>query len=269
MDSNNVLRSYVVATRHDILNDSDQATDLFIGTITTTIPTSDHVGFVPYLNLPGEAGYENQDLMVLGKPARGGIGSIESFIDMSGGGINLTRGFIFRFEAPPPNNLPDDDCHGEIGDSGSPSFVLSNGQAAIVGTHTSIDEAGGDELTYDTFVPHYIDELNAIMASDGYHMTEATPAETTIAITQTPPAGPIRAGYPFTIGIGLENTGANHANNLKLTDTLNDDWQDATPLILSSSSTPASAELDRISVEFAASPQLRRYFRVKIVLTEN
>ena len=222
LDSNNVLRTYQIASLHSILNDQNDASDLFLGKITTPIAPGDHVSFVPYLKLPNEAAYVGQDLVILGKPALGGIGRIESFLTISEDGVNPTRAFVFRFDNTTPILPPPDasDCHGQSGDSGSPSFVLSSGSAAIVGIHSTIDDPGGDELTYDPFIPHYIDRLNAIMETDGYHMTESVPAATTLSITQTPPTGTIRAGYPFTVGIALENTGTKAANNLKLSDTL-------------------------------------------------
>lgn len=52
------------------------------------------------------------------------------------------------------------------GDSGGPSFVVENGALAIVGIYSfhAFDSVSGDPvLSGDSFVPSYIDELNAVM----------------------------------------------------------------------------------------------------------
>jgi len=219
-----------VEALHTIENDviqpdgKGQATDLLLGELSAPIEPESGVQFLPYLNLVSEGAYIGQPLVVLGKPARGGRGTIGAIADFGGdpltggSGISQTRTMHFSY-----NTLAGlaDDAHAEGGDSGSPSLVVEDGRAALVGTHTAVLNLANTVTTIDTFVPHYIDELNQVMEAGGYHMTAATPASTTLGLSAQLPSGPIRAGYPFAVVIGVvnEGTGAD-ANNLRVEQSL-------------------------------------------------
>jgi len=241
VDQDGTVRTYEIGTINSIPNDEGEASDLFLGTLEGVIPDSDKVNFQPYLSLPSESNYQGQNILFTGhrlatpKNLRIGSGTIGSFSNFgddpvtSGSSINSTRTFQIVYSNI---GFGGDDAYAESGDSGSPSLVVVDGRGAIVGTHTAVANATiniglatpGTIVTYDTFVPHYIDELNALMELDGYHMTRAVPGtvKPTTTLTLTP-AFPtiIRAGYPFTLDLAVANTGVvTDANNLKLSATL-------------------------------------------------
>jgi len=223
--SDNQYVERAISALHTIPNSNGEATDLLLGELSEPVDPASGVQFLPYLNLATEGAYAGQPLVVLGKNARGGRGTISpTFIDFGddpitgGSGINSTRAMQFTYSTLGGGN---DDAHAEAGDSGSPSLVVSGGRAAIVGTHTAVLSALGTTTTVDTFVPHYVEELNAVMESDGYHMTDANPASVALGLTQELPTGTIRAGYPFTITISVENQDlTNDTNNLRVVQTL-------------------------------------------------
>jgi hypothetical protein len=241
VDQDGIIRTYEIGSTNSILNDEGQPSDLFLGTLEEVIPDSDKVSFQPFLSLATEGNYQGQNILFMGhrlaapKNLRIGAGTIGSFTDFgddpitSGSSINSTRAFQIVYSNI---GFGADDAYAESGDSGSPSLVVVDGQGALVGTHTAVANASiniglaapGTIVTYDTFVPHYIDELNAIMEIDGYHMTRAVPeaSKPTTTLTLTPSLPPvIRAGYPFTLNLAVANTGlVNDANNLKLSATL-------------------------------------------------
>ena len=66
--------------------------------------------------------------------------------------------------------LDDDDCYLQSGDSGSPSFVQVGSQVALIGIHSAIDTIPGGQVNYDTLVPHYITELDAVLNPLGFRM---------------------------------------------------------------------------------------------------
>lgn len=236
-----VTKTYEIGSLRSILNDNNEPTDLFIGTLESPVPASDLVSFQPFLSLAAEGNYQGQSLLFMGhrvaspKNLRIGSGTIGSFTNLgadpitSGAPFNETRAFQIVYSNI---GFGGDDAFAQAGDSGSPSLVVVDGRGAIVGTHSAVANASlniglaqpGSTITYDTFIPHYIDELNAIMASDGYHMTRAVPGaiKPSTTLTLTPSLPPvIRAGYPFTIDLTVENTGlAENANNLELSATL-------------------------------------------------
>lgn len=218
LSASGTIRSAAVHSLYTIPNASGQPTDLLLGRLATPMLPSSGVRFLSTLLLDTEAAYIGQTLGVLGQPARGGRGIIGPISDFGGdpitgaSGINTTRTFQFNYASL--TGSPDD-VYAESGDSGSPSFVVTGGKAAVVGTHTAVLTAAGTTTTFDTFLPAYAAQVNTIMAADGYHLTAATPKTTTLGFTrQVLPAQP-RAGYPVTIQYTLSNTGAAAANNVR------------------------------------------------------
>ena len=220
VSADGTVRSSTVQSLSTIPNAGGQATDLLVGRLSTPFLPASGVRFLPCHLLDTEAAYIGQTLGVLGQPARGGRGIIAGFVDFGGdpitggSGINTTRTMQFTY-----SNLTGsaDDAYAESGDSGSPSFVVVNGRAAVAGTHTAVLNAAGTVTTFDTFLPAYLAQVNAVMEADGYHLTAAAPKTTTLMLTQqVTPAIP-RAGYPVTIQFTLTNTGALFAaNNVRL-----------------------------------------------------
>lgn len=116
-----------------------------------------------------------------------------------------------------------DDCHFEVGDSGSPSFVtIGNGPAArpaVIGTHSYINPSISDPppatyTNYDAYVPYYVPNLNGLMAADGYQMRPASMQSATLAIAPTITADPSPAiqnlAQSATIQISTSNREANN-----------------------------------------------------------
>lgn len=224
------IRDYSVKAHHDILNDDSPSdggpkpTDLSLGELVETVAPSDGINFQTYLKLPNEAAYlafPNNQLITLGKNFRGGIGIANAINDFfgtpvtSGGNINNTRTMQFVYQTFEGSQ---DDSHVEGGDSGGPSLVNVNNRGAIVGIHTAVLPAVGTTTCIDSFVAHppYISQINNIMATEGYHMTEAVPESIPMTLTPVIPTV-IRAGYEATLGFNISNNDLiNGANNLKV-----------------------------------------------------
>jgi len=56
---------------------------------------------------------------------------------------------------------------GQSGDSSSPSFVLVNGNLAVVGVHSAINGSPPPDQTYDTFIPNYLTDINNVLSVSG------------------------------------------------------------------------------------------------------
>ena len=242
LSKNGVVKTYAIESTTPILNEDGVATDLFIGTLETEVLPADQVNFQPYLSL-AQPQYEGQTLIFTGhRPganpnhragrgvitARTQIGDGSTTGAITGDSFNETEVFtwVYQESGLVLTNTPDD-AHVQSGDSGSPSLVNVNNRGALVGTHTALTTVGLDGFrqitSIDTFVPFYVDKLNAIMSADGYHMTRAVPGITQpsapLSVTPSNP-GILRAGYPAIINLDVRNTGvADAANNLKLTQT--------------------------------------------------
>lgn len=166
------LRSFTVVNLYNITNTAGQNTDLFLGELNREVVPCDDITFYPILNAGSEANYVGKELLVYGKTARVGKGNINAFQDFGGdpitggAGINNTRAYNFSYLNA--TGSPDD-CHAEGGDSGSPSFVATNGELFVVGVHTAILTTALTVATFDTFVPHYLDQIGGILGQQGFH----------------------------------------------------------------------------------------------------
>ena len=173
-NSNGELRSFTVGSIFNVRNESNEVTDLFVGELVETIGAGDALSFYSLPDFPGEAAYLGQELLVYGRSARVGLGIVDSFLTFgadpvtSGAGINDTRSYLFNYDEMGGGRH---DAHGESGDSGSPSFIVMQDRLTLVGTHMGIVIGPTFVNTYDVFIPHYVDEINAIMAGAGYQLS--------------------------------------------------------------------------------------------------
>jgi len=160
------LREYTVAAQHVLTNAAGQNVDLFVGELETAVTPCDHISFYPVLDLPSEADYQGEPIILYGRSARAGSGTIGDFEDFPGeGSIGTTRTCRIHYMNAAGDG---DDCHVESGDSGSPTFAMRDGTLFVVGTHSSVSSEPAVTISSDTFVPHYADQIRAILLADGY-----------------------------------------------------------------------------------------------------
>ncbi len=215
---------FTVAAILPIKNAANEDTDIFIGVLGEEVGASLGIRPLTVLNLANEAAYNGRDLLVTGNPARAGRGVITGFQDFggnpltSGGGMNNTRAYNFVYNTFFGNM---DDAYAEVGDSGSPSFVIDeNGNRWLVGTHTAVLSALGTITTIDSFLPAYFDKSDALMEALGFHLKRANTTATTHSLGATLSAPALAAGGTFSLNLAVANTGAAVAHNLDLTVTL-------------------------------------------------
>jgi hypothetical protein len=216
--SDGVVVSRTVSAFTPIQDGSGDNTDLALVTLSSPLPAT--VKPFPWLNLGDEASYVNQELIVLGFNARGGRGAIRSFqtFDLDEGGPQGdTRLYDFEYD---PASGGDDDCYLEPGDSGSPTFAMAASEAALVGLHSSVSSPEPTIVNYDTFIPHYIAELDLLLAPSGHRMAPVNFTATTLGIPSASASpGTLRRSHPGEISFSVGNTGAELTGNLAVTVT--------------------------------------------------
>jgi hypothetical protein len=199
-------------------------TDLTLGTLNAALPAN--VKPLPYLNLADEEDYEGKEIVVFGyglTPGtilRAGSGEISGIGDLDGDGPGGSYGdtrvaeFVYFGSGTGP-----DDAHFTLagGDSGSPSFVMEGGQPALTGIHFTVATAGADVHNFDTFVPHYVSDLDLLLASSGYRMRPAIFTPTTLGFSSSPTPSVLVSGAAGSIDFTVENTGAETTGNLAVT----------------------------------------------------
>jgi hypothetical protein len=155
--------------------------DLWLGKLTTPIPSSAHITYYPVLDLPYYDDYLGDVIYVNGKPNRVGRNVIDRFElgqeeDKDKNIVKETVSMGYDYDTV--NGLGADECYLQIYDSGGPSFVDAGGRLALVGIHYYINQLPG-ELRYsaDSFVPYYINQLNDHMS--GASVSTVTPEPST------------------------------------------------------------------------------------------
>jgi len=166
-------------------NNNNTASDLTLGTLDRALVAADQVNFFSVADLATEALYTGRALFVYGKTPKVGQATIGAFQDFAAdpvtgsSGLNPSRTYQFTYSTAAGGN---NDATFEVGDSGSPSFTIIGGQLALTGTHSALVSIGTTKINYDTFVPEYLDELNAAMAADGFQVTAPVPEPSAYAL---------------------------------------------------------------------------------------
>lgn len=191
-------------------NDSGGTSDVLVFRLSAPLTEADRITPLPYLNLANETAYLNTVLTTFGKNTRAGRGRISAFADFSSPMENIerTRTFNFTYSNLTGNR---DDAHFETGDSGSPSFAIVNNRPALVGIHLAISTTFASVTNIDSFVPHYAERINALLAPEGYQLIPAYPDPVTLGTSLT--GNTLREEKSGSLTIELANTSANTATN--------------------------------------------------------
>jgi hypothetical protein len=129
----------------------------------------DHVSFYPVIVQP-EQWYVGKSLFVYGQSNQAGVNTI-SFIDDGdfGGGASLTRVVGYYYDSADPYQ---DQAKLVGGDSGKPLGMIWQGQYTPLGSHFGVASASPTvAVNASSFIPYYVDQINAYMAPSGEQVT--------------------------------------------------------------------------------------------------
>lgn len=152
-----------------------QSSDLWLGRLTAPLNPKHRIAKYPVLALGSDAAYLGSFMFAYGAPDRVGTSRIGAVVDDFE--IGRTRTMRFWFHAEEGTGTGAGDCHLIGGDSGGPSFALVGGRLALVGAHFTTNDTNGvpdpeDSWPFgygwsgDSFVPFYIDQLDANMGAE-------------------------------------------------------------------------------------------------------
>jgi len=128
--------------------------DTGVGTFAESVPYDDQVTHYPVaVSGKGLEPFIGKTIFMYGHPARIATNEIVEGIMLE----NMASEYNFD-----TTGLTAGMGKSEVGDSGSPSFLVINGKLALVGTHWKIDT--------DSMVSGIVPAMNAIMAADGAHL---------------------------------------------------------------------------------------------------
>lgn len=207
-----LLNRQILSTQ-TVKNAKGEDTDLLLGTLQEPVSQA-ATGIAPFpvANLGADANYLGLRSWVFGKVAIAGRGTFSGFGTLSADGFSHNRFIYFDYKNA---SGAADDCYFESGDSGSPTFIVENGQPALVGTHSYEDSIAAGHRSYDTFIPDQLPQLDALMEGQGYHVKRLHPAATALNLSAAPVA-PLQTGQTGSVTLATANSGAADAHNLSL-----------------------------------------------------
>lgn len=200
--------------RTEIVRDSGGNTDLSLGTLETPVDTSVIKPF-RYADLPSENSYAGTGF-VFGRTAQAGLTTFQNVTNFTNPSLsasfNNTRYIVLAYNRTSGNS---NDAFLEEGDSGSPSFLEINGELALVATNSLVAETSSVLFGFSSFLPFYVDEVNALMADEGFQLSSSSPSATTLSATQGVTTT-LRAAFDGSLTFTVSNTGATRANNVEV-----------------------------------------------------
>lgn len=145
--------------------------DLYVGELATPIPAASNIMSYALMSLPSTNSYVNLPLLIYGYAPLDGVGGNPAVgtkvgTNVFGGFAPFLGNTLFWYDQDPVTG----EAYGQAGDSGSPSFALVGSTLALLGTHYTIGTAEGNDATFDTFAPNYIDQIQSILQADGYSL---------------------------------------------------------------------------------------------------
>ena len=158
----------------------DSNSDLWLGELSS--PVGAGVAIYPILSLPNPANYKNLPLYTVGLADGSGVCNMRLGCNniSSAGGSSMD--FVYNTSAGVGSN----ESYVMSGDSGGPSFVPVDGQLALVGTHSAHSDANpvNGSISIDTFVPFYINAIDAAMLANGSseQVTLVVPEPSTVVL---------------------------------------------------------------------------------------
>ncbi|MGF1449385.1 MAG: hypothetical protein ACFB20_08220 [Opitutales bacterium] len=169
----------------------DQTSDVYLGQLDS--PVSDAIATYPIASFPSASAYQGAQVYVVGRSdtdsnqftnMRVGRGVIQGFLSIpivNGAGIltNFTDTYTYN-QTNAQNLLGGDAALLVLFDSGGPSFVVIDGQLAIVGVHSAVNV--NLRLSFDTGLFLYLDEILAATANAVSTLEHKTVQSATITV---------------------------------------------------------------------------------------
>jgi hypothetical protein len=154
--------------------------DLVVGKLTESISASDGISHYKVLDADDYTTdwydinwYVDKDIYTYGTYGKAGVNKIDYFASTSTMplGSNPDNATLCAVYDTHATGDYVNEAGAQGGDSGSPSFIVHEGELTLLGTHFAINgNTSSTWRTYDAFAPAYLDEIDAIVNDDGYQV---------------------------------------------------------------------------------------------------
>jgi hypothetical protein len=182
LNRDGVLKTYAISSYLTTTYPGGSTSDLLVAQLSAPIAAADNITVYPVVR-PLPFGptmetsnpqlldfYRGKDIIVVGQNqgpggariGRNTIDDLGTFNFGSGSPNTDTGGLIWQSV----NQL--DSVRLVGGDSGSPDFLYYNGQLSLIGANAGIDTTVNPQLNASSFIPFYVDQINALIAGTGF-----------------------------------------------------------------------------------------------------
>ncbi|MBK1827504.1 hypothetical protein [Haloferula rosea] len=207
-----VLRDYEILELDIVKNADDEATDLFIGTLKQPVDLSQIKPFGVFT--PADEVYVGKEAIVFGKVGEAMKRAVDGeWALQNSPGFDTTRLLYFDYD---PGGTNPKDIHYQGGDSGSPAFVIVEGQPTILGVASTLDQVSGKLRSSMSLVPAYVNEIDEIMEAKGYHLTRVDPVPEGGLSAETVAGANLRQSQPGGVALRVSNSGNEELHNLRI-----------------------------------------------------
>ena len=209
-----VLHDYTVESVTQVAVNGN-GVDLMLGRLIAPVVAETGITPLPYLYFADSTAYSNIALQIFGENGQVGAGSLRGYNNLDPGTGMTWMSYFARMAS----ETGQDDCNFTIGDSGSPTFSLWNGKPALVGTHSMLftDAQNTFYFNYDSFVPTYAPQINALMEADGWRMIPSEVAPTTLAGKASTSPSPLVPGQAGSATFTVQNSSRTPDGNVRVT----------------------------------------------------
>lgn len=209
-----VLHDYTVDSVTQVTVDGN-GIDLMLGHLSAPVAAETGIKPLPYLYFEDSSSYADIPLQVFGENAQVGAGSLRGYNNLDPGTGMTWMSYFSRMAS----ETGQDDCNFTIGDSGSPTFSLWNGKPALVGTHSMLftDAQHTFYFNYDSFVPTYVPQIDAVIAAEGWRMIPSVVAATSLTAKASTSPSPLAQGQAGSATFTVQNSSRTPDGNLRVT----------------------------------------------------
>jgi hypothetical protein len=212
LSTSGTLVERTVAETKRIINPTFSSSDLCLITLSSPIEAADGIDPLPYLNLPSEEDYLDQELIVFGSQAKAGRGRLSEIRTIN---INWIVSRSFKFDYYPDDGGTSD-ARIANGDSGSPSLVDVDGRPALLGVHLATSTSDEMQSNYDAFIPYYVEQIDSLIAAAGFRMTPVNSPSGTLGCAPLIASASARQGHPLDLDFVLTNPTGHTTGNLEV-----------------------------------------------------
>ncbi len=162
--------------------------DVWMGRLSEAVPAADNIAYYAFSAFVMPQDYVGQDILVYGRDDRVGANQIDWIgpVTIWDSTSTATVTTVMRYDYDVPGD--GDEARVQPGDSGGPSFMVSDGRLVLLGAHYYTVEGAMDNpsASVDSFIPDYGRQLVEVMGGPIHPMPVPEPGSLLLLVAMVP-----------------------------------------------------------------------------------